>query len=90
MRKISRIEEVEEKQLERTRRAQRNYLGLAANPESPEKLALTLKEESSAIEADKQELVFVRSEYKEGLERLRKQRQRVDGDRAALIGKGLR
>lgn len=86
MRKIVRVEEEEEAQLQRIRDAQRNRLALVTNRESPAKLAFTLKEESNEVEADKQELAFVRAEYKEVDRDLQKQRQRVDDDRAALLG----
>lgn len=86
MKKIISVEEEEEAQLQRMKTAERNRWALLTNRESPEKLKRVEKEESDAVEADKQELAFVRAEYKEGREMLRKQRQRVDDDRAALLG----
>lgn len=90
LKQIVKVEELEEKQLKMLRAAEENPFTRATNRESAEKLSVTLKEESSAVEADKQELVFVREEFAEGLVRLKETKERVKADRAALLGFGLR
>lgn len=85
MRKIKLAEEMEEAQLQRLRAAQKNPLALATNKESPKKLRREDLEETKSIEADENELAFVRSEYTEGLAKLRAQKTLVAKDREEVL-----
>tara|TARA_B100000768_G_C11020398_1_gene265856 strand:- start:81 stop:590 length:510 start_codon:yes stop_codon:yes gene_type:complete len=85
MRKIKLAEEMEEAQLERLRAAQKNPLALATNIESPKKLRREDLEETKSIEADENELAFVRNEYTEGLAKLRAQKDVVAKDQKEVL-----
>ena len=85
MRKIKLAEEMEEAQLQRLRAAQKNPLALATNIESPKKLRREDLEETKSIEADENELAFVRNEYTEGLARLRAQKDVVAKDQKEVL-----
>jgi len=84
MRKIKLAEEMEAAQLERLRAVQKNPLARATNIESPKKLRREDLEEKS-IEADENELAFVRKEYTEGLAKLRAQKTVVAKDQKEVL-----
>ena len=60
-------------------------LALATNIESPKKLRREDLEETKSIEADENELAFVRNEYTEGLARLRAQKDVVAKDQKEVL-----
>ena len=85
MRKIKLAEEMEAAQLERLRAVQKNPLARATNVESPKKLRREDLEETKSIEADENELAFVRKEYTEGLAKLRAQKTVVAKDQKEVL-----